>query len=242
MSRTPSERNRDEEVAYDTWPVEGKSEQETEWLGFIGGPHGSGAPALYEPHDDVVYQGNIDEENERIVPNPETERRVSSNETIGDVLQDIADSHGWQSLSSFAAEHIGVDIDEDDSEIRTDQERVFVDMTFHQRNVAASAAHQLGFFGSVTFESNDDVRTIKHEFHVYTEDSQRENGKPTAEVKETELLTETVDEAMQGGDAELVGEDHHELVIDIDPELSEWMNHEKIEDYCREWHENAVQP
>jgi hypothetical protein len=242
MSENPSERDQDDALTYDNWPVEGKSNRNTEWLGFVGGPHGPGAPALYEPHNDIVYQGNIDEENERIVPNPETERRVSSNETIGEVLRDIADSHGWQSLSSFAAEHMGVDIDEDNSEIRTDRERAFADATFHQRNVAPAADHQLGFFGSVTDERSDGVHTIEHEFHVYTEKVRRENGKPTAEVKETQLLTDTIEGAMQGGDAELIEENHHELVINIDPELAERVEQEKIEEYCRKWHESAVQP
>lgn len=242
MSGNSSGRDRDEGVAYDNWPVEGKSKQETKWLGFTGGTHGSGAPALYEPHTDMVYRGNIDEENERIVPNPETERRIGSDETIEDVLQDIADSHGWQSLSSFAAEHMGVNIHEDEHEIHTDQEQVFADTTFQQRNVAPSADHQLGFFGSITYENEDGVRTIEHEFHVHTDPEQCENGKPTAEVEETRLLSETVDDAMQGGDAELVGEDHHEIVIDIDPKLSERVEKEGIRLFCQEWHENIAQP
>lgn len=238
MSKQPSDENRDEVVAYDNWPVEGRSQRDVEWLGFMGG---TGAPALYEPHRDTIYQGTIDEKNERIVPNPETERRVSDNETIGEVLQDIADSHGWESLSNFAAEHLGSDVDEDEQEIDTDRGQVFPRTTFHQRNVAASADHQIGFFGSTTYEDGERVQTIEHEFHVYTETDWREDGKPTAEIDESRLVTETVDQAMQGTDAELVEEDNYEIVIDIDQELQGRREEAVIEEYCKEWHESAVQ-
>jgi hypothetical protein len=233
MSEPPSHEDRDESVRYDNWPVEGKSEQEIEWLGMVGGA--GGAPALYEPHTNVIYQGTIDETNERIVPDPETERQVSSNETIGEVLQDIADSHDWQSLSTFAAEHMGVETDEDD------QQGVVEDTTFQQRNVAAAADHQLGFFGSSTYEGEDGVHTIEHEFHVSTSPESRENGKPTAEIETDHLRTGSVDDAIQGNDAELIAQDHHEIIIDIDPELTGRRETGAIEEYCQAWHENAVQ-
>lgn len=238
MSRQPSDRDRDEAVEYDNWPVEGKSQRDLKWLGFVGGTGAQGAPALYEPHRNTIYQGTIDEKNERIVPNPETERRVSDNETIGEVLQDIADSHGWQSLSNFAAEHLGSD--EDEQEIDTDREEVLPRTTFHQRNVAISADHQIGFFGSTTYEDEEGVQTIEHEFHVYTQTSHREDSKPTAEIEEDRLVTETVEEAMQGTDAELVEEDNYEIVLDIDPELQGRREEAVIEEYCEEWHENTV--
>lgn len=241
MSENPSDKDRDEAIKYDNWPVEGRSDRDVRWIGMAGVGAGQGAPALYEPRNDIIYEGNIDKENKRLVPDPETERQVSPNETIGDVLQDIADSRGWQSLSNFAAEHMGADIDEDDHESHTDHEQVFADSRFQQRNVAASADHQLGFFGSVTYEGEDGVYTLEHEFHVYTEPDQRENGMPTAEIEERRLHTETVDEARQGGDAELVDKDHHEIVLDIDPELTGRMEKEAIDVYCQEWHENAIQ-
>lgn len=241
MPGNSPDRSRNEAPKYDNWPIEGKSQREVKWLGLIGGSQG-GAPALYEPHNNAIYQGHIDETNERIVPNPETERRMSSNETIGEVLQEIADSHGWQSLSNFAAEHMGVDIDEDDHKIEIDQQRVFEGTKFQQRNVAASADHQLGFFGSVTYEGEDGVHTIEHEFHVYTKAEGRENGKPTAEIEVDHLLTESVEEAMQGDEAELINKDHSDIVIDIDPGLTGRREEGAIEEYCLEWHENAAQP
>lgn len=238
MSGNPSNESRSDPPDVDNWPIEGKSREDVEWIGTTGGGGGgSGAPSLYEPHNDVVYQANIDEENERLVPDPETERRVSEDQSLGDVLKDIADSSGWQSLSSFASEHF--DVEEDDSEIRTEG-KPFADRTFQERNVRSSADHQAGFFGSTTYETDEGVETIEHEFHVYTDDDQREDGKPTAEIEETRLHNQTVEGAMQGGDAEIVGEDHHEAVLDVDPDLSDRMEHEEIEERCRRWHEDAV--
>lgn len=241
MSEDPKNRSRNEGPEYDDWPIEGRSQENVEWLGFVGGTE-QGAPALYDTHDDAVYRGTLDEKNERIVPNLETERRVSSEETIGEVLRDIADSHGWQSLSNFAAEHLGGDAeaDENGNGIGTDRERAFAHSEFHERNVGASADHQRGFFGAVTYEGEGRVYTIEHEFHVYTESNRRENGKPTAEVEERRLRTETVEEGRRGGDAELVDGNRHEFVVDIDPERGERMEAEEIEAYCREWHEEAV--
>lgn len=239
MTENPSNEDRDESVRYDNWPVDGKSEKEVEWMGVISGT--GGAPAFYEPHTDLFYQGTIDEKNERIIPNPETERLVSSNETIGEVLQDIADSHGWQSLSNSAAEQLGIEIDEDNHKIETGQQRVFEGTTFQQRNVAAGADHQSGFFGSVTYEDEEGVHTVEHEFYVYTNAENRENGKPTAEIETDHLRTESVTETMQGNEAELIDQGHHEIVIDIDPELTGRREAGAIEEYCQAWHEDAMQ-
>ena len=104
MSRDTSDRT---EPNYDVWPV--ANDQETEYLGLVDG----GAPMLYEPSTNMVYEGDIDRENERIVPREDTERELEPGETLGEVLESIGEKTGWDSLSSFADEHLTSDSTED---------------------------------------------------------------------------------------------------------------------------------
>lgn len=90
---------------YDDWPVE--SDSRTEYLGLVGG----GSPMLYEPSTNRIYEGRIDDENERLVPKTDTERELNPEETLGETLEDIGEKTGWDSLSSFADEHLTEDSD-----------------------------------------------------------------------------------------------------------------------------------
>jgi hypothetical protein len=96
------------EPNYDEWTV--ANNRETEYLGLARGS----TPMLYEPSTNRMYEGNLDRENERIVPREGTERELDPEETLGEALESIGEKTGWDSLSSLADEHL-TDDDGDDS-------------------------------------------------------------------------------------------------------------------------------
>ncbi|WP_435077989.1 hypothetical protein [Halococcus sp. AFM35] len=85
---------------YEGWTV--ANDRKTEYLGLARGD----TPMLYEPSTNRLYEGNLDRENERIVPREETERELDPEETLGEALESIGEKTGWDSLSSFADEHL----------------------------------------------------------------------------------------------------------------------------------------
>lgn len=103
MSRNEKKRT---DPKYDAWPV--ANDRETQYLGLMQG----GAPVLYEPSTNTVFEGDLDRQNERIVPREDTERKLEPGETIGEALETIGEKTGWDSLSSFANEHLTDDSDE----------------------------------------------------------------------------------------------------------------------------------
>jgi hypothetical protein len=91
---------------YEGWTV--ANDRETQYLGLARGD----TPMLYEPSTNRLYEGNLDRENERIVPREETERELNPEETLGEALESIGERTGWDSLSSFADEHLTDDGDD----------------------------------------------------------------------------------------------------------------------------------
>lgn len=112
----------EQDPKYDNWPIEGTTGAtgEDSTIGLIGYQRGQPSyPVLYQPDDDAIYQGEIDEENERIVPVEDSARRLESDETLGDVIEELGDEIGWDSLSEFAREHMqDDDRGTDDSDTR----------------------------------------------------------------------------------------------------------------------------
>lgn len=98
---------------FDDWPLQDKEDADIEWLGLAGGTGGSVAvPAFYEPETNTVYRGEVDEENERIVPTEK--RRLDDGESLGDHIESLGEELGWESLSEFARDHLDADEDRDD--------------------------------------------------------------------------------------------------------------------------------
>ncbi len=102
MVRDPNE----DAYRYDEWPVDGG---ETRYLGVAG----EGGAMLYNPTTNELTRGEVDELNDRIVPG-ETERELDPGESLGEALESIGDSLGWESLSEFAEEHLDADPDRAD--------------------------------------------------------------------------------------------------------------------------------
>lgn len=103
MSRDPTDRTGS---PYDTWPVAG--DRETQYLGIVE----DRVPMFYEPSTNMVYEGDIDTENQRLVPREDTGRELNPGETVGEALETIGEKTGWDSLSSFADEHLTDDSDD----------------------------------------------------------------------------------------------------------------------------------
>lgn len=87
------------DVRYDDWPVEGGGHSDATYVGATT----NGVPVFHD--QGAVFHGVPDEENRRIEPKPDTERRLEPGETLGDVLEEIGESLGWESLSEYGREH-----------------------------------------------------------------------------------------------------------------------------------------
>lgn len=241
---------------FDGWPVSGRNDEETEWIGVAGGGGGTSptgqTAVLYDSESESVYEGEIDRENERIDPKPDTEQDASATDSIGEAIEDIGDRLGWESLSSFADEHLEDDTNETTEREPTEREPTertdeggdtrqgMIDARFQQKNVVPDADHQLEFFGSYTYPGEgEESHTVEREFYVYTDEADRTDGNPTAVVEEDHLVT-SEEEQRTGGDADLVDEQRHELTIDIDSEGDTPDETTAIEEFCREWHEDRL--
>lgn len=106
---TPDMDYGDSDPKYDNFPItEGDVERtDVEWIGFTA--KGKGAPRLYEPHNETTYEGTIDEENERVVLDPDSGRELGSRDALGEYIEEVGDEHGWHWLSDFAEEHVESD-------------------------------------------------------------------------------------------------------------------------------------
>lgn len=63
-------------------------------------------PYYYTEPDDKVFGAKVNEEDERLEPDPETERTLDAEEELGEVLEEIGEKTGWESLSEWAREHL----------------------------------------------------------------------------------------------------------------------------------------
>ena len=95
-------RRNDSDARYDNWPVEGKQDEDVEWIGFMA--KGKAPAGLFEPHSKTFYEGDVDEENEQFVPDPDSERRLKPGETLSDLIDEIEEAVGWDRLSPFGDE------------------------------------------------------------------------------------------------------------------------------------------
>lgn len=95
------------DARYDNWPVAGKEDEDVEWVGFMA--KGKAPAGLFEPHSGTFYEGDIDEENERFLPDPDSERTLAPSETLSELIDEIERTVGWEQLSPFGDENQGAD-------------------------------------------------------------------------------------------------------------------------------------
>ncbi|WP_255168695.1 hypothetical protein [Natrononativus amylolyticus] len=85
--------------AFDDWPI---SEGEHAGASYVGTTTG-GVPVYHG--DGTVFQGRVDEDNREIVPDRDTERELEPGETLGELLEEMGDTLGWESLSEYGERH-----------------------------------------------------------------------------------------------------------------------------------------
>lgn len=243
------------DIRFDDWPVAGRGEyadwdveratprqqggtteglageneaeltgEDVEWIGFAG-DRGSGRPLLYSPREYALYEGELDEEDERVLLR-EANRRDVDEGSLGERIEEIGEEHGWAWLSSFARDHL--DGDEAD---RPDFERR--DTEFHRRNVAETDPYDLAFFGSHTFaDESGRIHSIERFFDVYLDDGASDLTR--VEVKEEYLVAEEPTEERRAGDAEMIAENEREIDMDVDAE--EFGGERVLATPLEEWH------
>lgn len=214
---------------YDNWPIEG-SDEDVRYIGLMGGTGDTGSPMLYQETTGTLYEGSVDEENERLIVDEESAREVDSGETITETLTSITDEFGLESLSAWTREHLG-----DGAEDVEHGE-------FQKRNVPDDADHDYGFWGSYTYDDETGrVHTIERLFKIYTDPSRRENGNPVAAIKETHLVAEAPQEERRAGDAEEVDQTTYELVINMESDVEREHEEGAVHDWCRDWHRSHLE-
>lgn len=88
------------DAEFDNYPIEDKSKKNVEWIGTIAG---GSAPHLYEEHTNTIYETEIDEEAELVIPkNP----HPLEGKSLGEYIEEIGEERGWDSLSEFARKHL----------------------------------------------------------------------------------------------------------------------------------------
>lgn len=248
----------DSDIRFDNWPIEGReryadwdvqratprdeggtreeiaeeyeaelADEELEWIGFVGQP-GVGDPLLYAPRESALYEGELDNEEERVLLR-ESSRREVEDESLGEHIEEFGEEHGWHWLSSFAREYLEDDEYEEPSFEHRGSE-------FQQRNVAPSDQYDLAFYGSHTFDDESgQVHTVDRFFNVYLDD---DSTVGTVEVDEEYLIAEPPEEDRRKGDAELVDERTRDIDVDVDVE--EPGGEGRLAERLEEWHEERV--
>lgn len=91
------------ESRYDEWPIADERHRDAQYLGSTAG----GTPFYH--HGGTVFRGEPDAENREIAPDADSKRELAADEKLGDVVAEIGDSLGWESLSAFAEDHLSRD-------------------------------------------------------------------------------------------------------------------------------------
>lgn len=200
------------------------TEDDLEWIGFYGS---SGRPFLYAPQTATLYEGELDEENERIVLREENRREVDE-ASLGDRIEGIGDEHDWEWLSSFARTYLEDETDERPSFRHRDTE-------FQRRNVAQDDPYDLAFIGSHTFvDESEQVHVIERFFNVYLAGSDVTD----VEVKERYFLAEEPAAERRAGDATVLDENERDLDVTVDVSTAD--GESELLDQLNDWHTERV--
>jgi hypothetical protein len=105
------------DYAFDDWPVQGRDDTD---VTFVGRTDAEGSAehryalhggVFYDGETHTLFSGDVNEDDERIVPVPDAEVDLEPGETLGEALERVGEQTGWDSLSEFARDHL-----EDDEE------------------------------------------------------------------------------------------------------------------------------
>lgn len=217
--------------------------REPTFLGLMNPDDETGTTAvLYDDRTSTVFQADVDEDEQRLVPREDTERELESTDRLGETLEEYGDQLEWNSLSEFARERL--QNDEPTSEAAAETTSGLETVTFTQSNVAATADHDLEFSGS--YRGRTDERrelTVERTFEVTLDDSD-DPQVAVVDVIEQVLRTDDAAGASDGTDADHLEERETGFEIDLtatatDRELECVV---QIEDQCQKWHESHVEP
>lgn len=86
--------------AYSEYEVRGG--EDYEYLGTTD----DGAPVLYDQSEGTVHRGEVDGSDTMLIPDTEPSWDIQPQETVGEFLERVGESVGWDSLSQFAREHL----------------------------------------------------------------------------------------------------------------------------------------
>lgn len=237
--------------AYADWPVERATPREeggtleevaeeyqaehddddVEWIGFVDTGTQGMTPYLLGAGGSIIYEGEIDEAEERIVLREEGAREVESEDSIADHIEEIGEEHGWTWLSSFARTHLQ---DDEDTPTGADEGLELRDSEFMQHNLPASSTAEMAFTGSHTLaDASGQVYVIERDFTV----TSLEGDRATVDVDEEYVVTEGAEEDRRAGDAEIVDERQYRFERELDPDVDREVAAEK---YLQEWHSRHV--
>lgn len=248
----------EEDFAYDSWPIAEQGETTTRsghYLGTFGAAGGAGAGGtgvlVYDDERETVFEADVDEEDRRLVPREGTEREVGASESLGQVLEDVGDNLGLDSLSAFAEERLQSD-EEVEREISTGPGETAVDpetATFTQSNVSAEADHDLEFSGAYTYRAaeggaggdrDDQVFDVERDF-VVEFDVRDPPEEAVVEVDERVLRAQAPEEDRRAGDAEPIQTGRATFTVEFDA-ASDRHAESVVEERCREWHDAHPEP
>lgn len=230
--------------AYVDWPVQrpmpGEDDaapaqvEEIEWIGVVGGGSNPERPILYETDSSSVVQGELDEENERVVLSEDGERHeIESEDSLGEYIEAFGEERDWTWLSSFARTYL------EDDEDRASDRPALEHTEFERRMLADSASPDLGFFGSHTFtDATGRVYTLEREFDVFPGEPDDEQA--VVAVDEHLLVAREPREEDRAGDAEIVADADYEFVVDVDADGQS--REREIERAVNEWHADHYGP
>lgn len=228
--------------AYSDWPVERevpdedtvkREEIDADWVGYAGKWSVAASEPLFYDHDrNVVMEGEIDEENERIVVREDHERRDVGDASLGERIEEFSEEHGWTWLASFAREHL-----EGEGDVETVPEPEHSE--FNRRNLLDSAEQDLSYVASHTFrDAGDTVFTLERDFDVYLDDGDADSARVT--VDEEVLVAERPRAEERAGDADILQENEYGFEVTVDPE--DPTPEATVEGELKDWHAANVTP
>jgi len=208
--------------------AEEADEDSFSWLGVTGAGYPGGTPVVYDPSESAVYEGDIDEEESRVVLREDASHDVDSDASLGERIEEIGDEHGWHWLSSFAREHL-----EDDRAAELRRDLTVRDSVFQQRELLESSPADVAFNASHTLEDETgQVYVIERRFTVADLD-----GDPVhVDVEESYHVAEPPREHERAGDAEIVAEREYGLEGEVDPDSP--TRKAAVENELRSFHES----
>ena len=213
MSDSDDDPERRTDPRFDEWPIDSPEEDHdvsvgSRWIGMpaAGGGTAAAAGYVFDPEDEVVYEGEIDEDAERVRILERSESQPEGDESLGDWMRRIGAEDEWSSLSDYGSEQLA--------------DRP-LEATFQEQNTTVDQDY--AFFGSYSFPGDDGrEHTVEREFTIEDADADR----PTVTVDERHFVDVSGDDK----DAEMLDTRTETFsVADVHDERT-------FEEVCREWH------